>query len=123
MEDVVKELQEIRKLLAEVVECQRYQHRVARRGDLRGVPEKGYREALHSGEAKLPEDSRLAISIDTDLDLSQRKSAARALDMLRGALADHGHTWTDEERGAYDEAIANIQDVRMSPTSSPCQTP
>ncbi|WP_129141536.1 hypothetical protein [Modicisalibacter coralii] len=78
---------------------------------------------LHRSEMKVPESHRLAISIDTDLDLSQRKAVVRALDMLASALADHGHTWTDEERGAYDEAVANIQDVRMSPTSNPCQTP
>lgn len=30
----------------------------------------------------------------------------KAIDTLGSALADHGHTWTDEERDAYEHAIA-----------------
>jgi hypothetical protein len=33
-----------------------------------------------------------------------------ALDMLGVALADHGHTWTDEQRTAYETAIKMIDD-------------
>lgn len=29
---------------------------------------------------------------------------SKALDMLGVALADHGHTWTDEQREAYENA-------------------
>lgn len=50
------------------------------------------------------QESRLAVTIDTDLDLSQRQSIAYALDLLGSALADHGHKWTGEERSAYEDA-------------------
>lgn len=29
----------------------------------------------------------------------------KALDLLGAALADHGHTWTPEQRDAYDHAL------------------
>ncbi|OBX36988.1 hypothetical protein A8U91_01336 [Halomonas elongata] len=61
------------------------------------------------------QESRLAMTVDTDLDLSQRKTIARALDMLGSALADHGHEWSDEECGAYEAAHRELQGVEMTP--------
>jgi hypothetical protein len=46
------------------------------------------------------------------IDLADRRPRARshpivdALDALAVALADHGHKWTDRERGLYETAIS-----------------
>lgn len=40
-----------------------------------------------------------------------REKVQLALDMLAMALADHGHVWTREERGAYDRACEELRDV------------
>jgi len=34
------------------------------------------------------------------------EACRKAIDLLGKALAGHGHTWTDEERDAYEHAIA-----------------
>ena len=36
----------------------------------------------------------------------EANAVIRALDILGGALADHGHNWTDEQRATYDRAVA-----------------
>jgi len=34
------------------------------------------------------------------------EACRKAIDLMGKALADHHHTWTDEERDAYEHAIA-----------------
>ncbi len=36
---------------------------------------------------------------------SQRNTIQDALDKMGLALADHEHTWTDDERLAYEQAV------------------
>lgn len=65
----------------------------------------------------MSQESKLALEIDTDLDLSQRKTIARALDMLGSALADHGHEWSDAERASYEDAHRELWKMEVAPTS------
>lgn len=39
----------------------------------------------------------------------QKQKVLKALDTLALALADHGHTWTNEQRRAYEQAVAAIK--------------
>lgn len=59
-------------------------------------------------------NTKLGFKIETNLDMSQRIKLARALDMLGGALADHGHQWTDGERSAYEDAMAELKSIELS---------
>jgi len=47
------------------------------------------------------------------LTYSQRKTVQKALDLLGLALADHSHTWTQEQRSYYEKATL-ILDVPYS---------
>jgi hypothetical protein len=40
------------------------------------------------------------------LDKLDAETIVRALDMLGAALADHGHTWTNEQRFLYEAAVS-----------------
>ena len=55
---------------------------------------------------------------------NQKQALIHALDLLGLALANHGHTWKESERSAYDNAqdILNMYDLVFMPPSKLCQT-
>lgn len=62
----------------------------------------------------MPTTSRIELHVDADVDLSQRRTIADALDILGVALASHHHQWTPQERESYDAAVKAVADVRLS---------
>lgn len=58
--------------------------------------------ANRTGQAKAAEARRILTGV-------VRGTVADALDVLGLALVDHGHTWTSEERQAYERAIAAVK--------------
>lgn len=62
----------------------------------------------------MPNTSRIELHVDADVDLSQRRTIAEALDILGVALAGHHHQWTPQEREAYDAAVKAVTDVKLS---------
>lgn len=48
----------------------------------------------------------------------ERRDISRTLDALALALADHGHSWSDELRASYERAAATLKACDCKGTDS-----